>query len=146
MKNISLPRLGLVRLAVVPFGVASSAHSAVRPASHRASPAAGVHLVAFGSRSPAQWHSATLRKLDGALADLARHAYRVRAGHALEDLHSLSPAARFAPARENSEPLVLVDAVTRGDPQQLLAALLGLGLEHPSLYINDVNGWVARGE
>ena len=142
MKNISLRRLGLVRLAVVALVVASSAHSAVRPASHRASPAPGVHLVAFGSRSPAQWHSATLRKLDGALADLARHAYRVRAGHALEDLHSLSPAARFAPARENSEPLVLVDAVTRGDPQQLLAALLSLGLEHPSLYINDVSGWL----
>jgi len=142
MKDISLRRLGLVRLAAVALVVASSAHSAVRPASHRASPAAGVHLVAFGSRSPAQWHSATLRKLDGALADLARHAYRVRAGHALEDLHSLSPAARFAPARENSEPLVLVDAVTRGDPQQLLAALLSLGLEHPSLYINDVSGWL----
>jgi len=142
MKNISLGRLGLVCLAVMALVVASSAHSAVRPASHRASPAAGVHLVAFGSRSPAQWHSATLGKLDGALADLARHAHRVRAGHALEDLHSLSPAARFAPARENSEPLVLVDAVTRGDPQQLLAALLGLGLEHPSLYINDVSGWL----
>src|SRR6202171_3191082 len=140
MKKISLRRLGLVRLAVVALGVASSAHSAVRPASHRASPAAGVHLVAFGSRSPAQWHSATLGKLDGALADLARHAHRVRPGHALEDLHSLSPAARFAPARENSEPLVLVDAVTRGDPQRLLAALLSLGLEHPSLYINDVSG------
>ena len=142
MKKISLRRLGLVRLAVVALGVASSAHSAVRPASHRASPAAGVHLVAFGSRSPAQWHSATLGKLDGALADLARHAHRVRPGHALEDLHSLSPAARFAPARENSEPLVLVDAVTRGDPQRLLAALLSLGLEHPSLYINDVSGWL----
>ena len=142
MKNISLPRLGLVRLGVVALVVASSAHSAVRPASQRATPAPGVHLVAFGSRSPAQWHSATLGKLDGALADLARHAYRVRPGHALEDLHSLSPAARFAPARDNSEPLVLVDVVTRGDPQRLLAALLGLGLEHPSLYINDVSGWL----
>src|SRR6202140_1653690 len=142
MKNVSLRRLGLVRLAVVALVVASSAHSAVRPASQRATPAARVHLVAFGSRSPAQWHSATLGKLDGALADLTRHAYRVRAGHALEDLHSLSPAARFAPARDNSEPLVLVDAVTRGDPQRLLAALLSLGLEHPSLYINDVSGWL----
>src|SRR3984893_4125489 len=142
MKNISLPRLGLVRLGVVALAVASSAHSAVRPASHRATPAPGVHLVAFGSRSPAQWHSATLRKLDGALGDPARPAYRVRAAHALEDLHSLSPAARFAPARDNSEPLVLVDVVTRGGPQRLLAARLGLGLEHPSLYINDVSGWL----
>jgi hypothetical protein len=142
MKSISLRRPRMGRLAVVALVVASSAHSAARPASRRATPAPGVHLVAFGSRSPAQWHSATLGKLDGALADLARHAYRVRAGHALEDLHSLSPAARFAPARDNSEPLVLVDAVTRGDPQRLLAALLSLGLEHPSLYINDVSGWL----
>jgi hypothetical protein len=142
MKSVSLRRLGLVRLAVVALLVASSAHSAVRPASQRATPAPGVHLVAFGSRSPAQWHSATLGKLDGALADLTRHTYRVRAGHALEDLHSLSPAARFAQARDNSEPLVLVDAVTRGDPQRLLAALLSLGLEHPSVYSNDVSGWL----
>src|ERR1700694_1647234 len=111
MKNISSRRLGLVRLTVAALVVASSAHSAVRPASHRASPAPGVHLVAFGSRSPAQWHSATLRKLDGALADLARHASLARPGQALADLHALNPAARFAPARENSEPLVLVDAV-----------------------------------
>src|ERR1700730_3118035 len=142
MKNISLPRLGLVRLGVVALAVASSAHSAVRPASHRATPAPGVHLVAFGSRSPAQWHSATLGKLDGALADLAGQSDRVRPCQALEDLHSLSPDAVFAPARDNSEPLVLVDVVTRGDPQRLLAALLGLGLEHPSLYINDVSGWL----
>ncbi len=42
----------------------------------------------------------------------------------------------------NSTPLVLVDAVTRGDPQQLKAALVGLGLQRASVYANDVGGWL----
>ncbi|TLY76820.1 MAG: hypothetical protein E6K43_01020 [Gammaproteobacteria bacterium] len=145
MKNISRRRLGLGALALAGFVAASSAQSPLRPRAQAQpeSPTPGVaHLIAFGTRSPAQWQSATLAKLDGALADLARHAYRVRPGHALEDLHALSPAARFAHAGETAQPLVLVDAVTRGDPQRLLAALLSLGLEHPSLYINDVSGWL----
>jgi hypothetical protein len=141
MKNISLPRLGLVRLAVVALVVASSAHSAVRPASHRATPAPGVHLVAFGSRSPAQWHSATLGKLDGALADLARHAALARPGQALADLHALNPAARFMQP-VGGVPMVAVDAITRGDPQRLKDALVALGLQHPSVYANDVGGWL----
>ncbi len=140
MKNISLRRLGL-RLAVVAVAVASSAHPAVRPASHRASPAPGVHLVAFGSRSPAQWHSATLGKLDGALADLARHASLARPGQALADLHALNPAARFMQP-VGGVPMVAVDAITRGDPQRLKDALVALGLQHPSMYANDVGGWL----
>ena len=39
-------------------------------------------------------------------------------------------------------PLVLIDAVTRGDPQQLKAALVALGLKHPAVYSNDVGGWL----
>src|ERR1700704_3507175 len=147
MKNFSSSRLGVGVLALAGVVAASSAQSPLRPRAQRESPTPAVaHLIAFGSRSPAQQRSASARKLDGALADLARHAYRVRPGHALEDLHALSPAARFAPARENSEPLVLVDAVTRGDPQQLLAALLSLGLEHPPLHINHISGWLPGGE
>jgi len=37
---------------------------------------------------------------------------------------------------------VLIDAVTRGDPQQLKAALVALGLQHPAVYSNDVGGWL----
>ena len=59
----------------------------------------------------------------------------------LLDLRSLNPAARFAQL-QGGEPLVLIDAVTRGDPQQLKAALLSLGLRHPSVYSNDVSGWL----
>ena len=37
---------------------------------------------------------------------------------------------------------MLIDAVTRGDPQQLKAALVALGLKHPAVYSNDVGGWL----
>jgi len=80
--------------------------------------------------------------MDAALADLVRHAPRARPGHALADLHALNPAARFRPADLDGQALVLVDAVTRGDAQQLKAALEGLGLEHPSVFSNDVSGWL----
>ena len=140
----SSSRLGVGALALAGLVAASSAQPPPRPRSQaqRASPAPGVaHLMAFGSRSPAQSRSATASKLDGALADLVRHANLARPGHVLEDLHSLSPAARFAQAA-GAAPLVLVDAVTRGDPQRLRAALVSLGLEHPSVYLNDVSGWL----
>ena len=35
-----------------------------------------------------------------------------------------------------------VDAITRGDPQQLKAALVRLGLQRPAVYLNDVGGWL----
>jgi hypothetical protein len=100
------------------------------------------HLQVFGSRSTQQRRSANGGKFDGALADLARHAALARPDHAVEDLRSLSPAAKFMQTATNAPPLVLIDAVTRGDPQQLKAALLELGLLHPSLYSNDVSGWL----
>ena len=95
-----------------------------------------------GTRSAAQRDNAAAAKLDSMLADLSRHAARVRPGHELADLHSLSPAARFKRSAATGAPLVLVDAVTRGDPQQLRSALLSLGLEHASVFANDVGGWL----
>ena len=89
----------------------------------------------------AQRHGAAA-KLDSVLADLARHASRVRPDHALGDLHALSPAARFTTSKSTAMPLVAIDAVTRGDAGDLEAALAGLGLEHPSVYSNDVGGWL----
>jgi hypothetical protein len=100
------------------------------------------YLHAFGSRSAQQRHSTAGAKFDGALADLSRHAALARPEHALEDLRSLAPAVRFKLTAAGATPLVLVDAVTRSDPQQLQAALVGLGLEHPSVYSNDVSGWL----
>jgi len=99
-------------------------------------------LMAFGGRSPAQLRSGFGGKLDATLADLASHAASVRPGHELEDLHSLSPAAHFARSSAGTEPLVAVDAVTRGDPKRLEAALIDLGLEHPAVFRNDVGGWL----
>jgi hypothetical protein len=100
------------------------------------------HLVAFTGRDLAQRRSAGTARTDAALADLVRHAPRARPGHLLEDLHALNPAARFRPAELNGQPLVLIEAATRGDPQQLKAVLQGLGLEDPSVFSNDVSGWL----
>ncbi len=99
-------------------------------------------LYAVGTRSAEQSQSATDSKMDSVLADLSRHASRARPDHLLADLHSLSPAARFTKAAATGTPLVLVDAVTRGDPQQLKTALVALGLQRPAVYSNDVGGWL----
>src|SRR5450631_1437757 len=99
-------------------------------------------LHVSGSRSVQQRLSATGSKFDASLAEIARHVNRVRPGHALEDLHALNPAARFTQAADSSAPLVLIDAITKGDPQQLKSALVGLGLQRASQYSNDVGGWL----
>ncbi len=142
MKNFSSSRLGVGVLALAGVVAASSAQSPLRPRAQRQNPTPGVaHLIAFGSRSPAQQRSASARKLDGALADLVRHAYLIRPGQALADLHALNPAARFVQP-VGGVPMVAVDAITRGDPQRLKDALVALGLQHPSVYANDVGGWL----
>jgi hypothetical protein len=64
-----------------------------------------------------------------------------RPDHQLADLHALSPAAKFAQSATGAA-LVSIDAVTRGDPQQLKSALAALGLQHAAVYSNDVGGWL----
>src|ERR1700722_9653360 len=100
------------------------------------------HLLAFGSRSAQQQRSAAGAIFDGALAELTRHAALARPDHAIEDMRSLAPAMRFKQTSPGATPLVLIDAVTRGDPEQLKAALVSLGLQHPAVYSNDVGGWL----
>jgi hypothetical protein len=102
----------------------------------------GAHLVLVGTRSTAQRESKAGAKFDSVLADLSRHAARARSGHLLADLHSLSPAARFAQSSAAGGALVLVDAVTRGDPLSLQSALASLGLQHAARYGNDVGGFL----
>jgi hypothetical protein len=129
--------------AVLTTIAAGAAVSTLRHPQLRPSAASGtVQLHAFGSRSAQQYQSANGGKFDGALADLSRHAALARPGHAVEDLRSLAPAVRFKQTEAGAPPLVLVDVVTRGDPQQLKAALVELGLQHPSVYSNDVSGWL----
>ena len=142
--TLSIPaRLAASALTFLAVLASSSADSAVLAAKRtKARGPGGAQLMAFGGRSAAQRASASAARLDAALADLSRHLDRVRTDHALEDLHSLSPAARFTRSAASPVPLVAVDAVTRGDPQRLKQALVGLGLQHPSVYANDVGGWL----
>jgi len=70
-----------------------------------------------------------------------RRSGRVRAGSKLADLRALNPAARFQ-VTASAGPMVLIDAVTGGDPQRLKAALVSLGLQNASLFSNDVSGWM----
>jgi len=60
----------------------------------------------------------------------------------MADLHSMSPAAKFKLASDGTTALVSVDAVTRGDAQQLKTALEGLGLQKAAVFSNDVGGWL----
>jgi Subtilase family len=130
-------------LAVVTTMAAVAAVSTLRHPHLRPSTAAGsARLHAFGTRSVQQRQSAAGAKFDGALADLSRHASQARSDHAIEDLQSLAPAVRFKQSPGDPAPLVLIDAVTRGDPRALKAALVGLGLQHASVYSNDVGGWL----
>jgi len=139
---MSSNRLGIAVVALVGV-MAASATAPPRPIlRHPAVPAGSAPLLAFGGRSAAQLRSGIGGKLDAALADLSSHAYLARPDHQLEDLHSLSPAARFMQRSRGAEPLVAVDAVTRGDAQRLKEALVGLGLEHPAVFRNDVGGWL----
>jgi hypothetical protein len=99
-------------------------------------------LHVAGSRSAQQRDSANGSKFDASLAEIARHVSSLKPGSELQDLHALNPAARFSRPANSSSPLVLIDAITKGDPQKLKAALVDLGLQRASQYSNDVGGWL----
>jgi subtilase family protein/putative Ig domain-containing protein len=139
---MSSNRLAVAAVALIGLMAASETSPPLPALRHPAVPPGSARLMAFGGRSAAQIASGIGGKLDAALAELTRQAGRARPGHALEDLNSLSPAARFLQHGPAAEPLVAVDAVTRGDPQLLKAALVRLGLEHPAVFRNDVGGWL----
>jgi hypothetical protein len=139
---MSSHRLSAAAVALLGILVASATPSPRLVMRQPAQPAGSAPLLAFGGRSADQLARGIGGKLDATLAGLARSAGRARAGHALEDLHSLSPAAHFRQSEAGAGALVAVDAVTRGDPQQLKEALVSLGLEHPAVFRNDVGGWL----
>jgi hypothetical protein len=143
MRRLTFAHLATGTLAFLAAVAASSADSALPVAKRAAAPASGAaQLMAFGGRSVTGQAGATDLKLDAALADLSRHLSRARSDHALEDLHSLSPAARFMQSAASAAPLVAVDAVTRGDPARLREALVGLGMQRVAVFSNDVGGWL----
>lgn len=129
-------------LGILTAITAVSAVGPSQPMLHRPNVRGTAQLHIAGSRSMQQRHSATGSKFDASLAEISRHAGGVRPGHAVEDLHALNPAARFVQPANSSTPLVLIDAVTTGDPQKLKSALVGLGLQRASQYSNDVGGWL----
>jgi hypothetical protein len=123
---------------------ALSAASAVGPSPvrlHHAVPGRST-LHISGSRSAQQQRDPASQKFDGALAEISRHVTALRAGHEMEDLHALNPAAKFVQTASSSAPLVSIDAITTGDPQKLKAALVGLGLQRAAQFANDVGGWL----
>src|SRR5258708_3937897 len=141
------PRMSSRNFAIATISVLAgvSAVSAVGPSQpmHLRPNAPGTSILyVAGSRSAQQRDSAAASKFDGSLAEISRPANSIRPGHALEDLHALNPAARFSQPANSSIPLVLIDAITKGDPQKLKAALVGLGLQRASQYSNDVGGWL----
>jgi hypothetical protein len=135
--------LALAALVVLSTaGVSSAVAPAQRIGLHATVSSGDARLYAVGTRSVQQRSSPQALKMDSVLADLSRHLNRVRPASQLADLHALSPAAKFVQRSPKATPLIAIDAVTRGDAQSLKAALEGLGLEHASVYANDVGGWL----
>jgi hypothetical protein len=137
--------LRIFAIMTVSVLAALSAVSAVGPSQplHLRPNAPGISVLhVAGSRSAQQSNSASGSKFDASLAEIARHVGSLKPGSALQDLHILNPAARFSRPANSSSPLVLIDAITRGDPQNLKTALVGLGLQRASRYSNDVGGWL----
>lgn len=128
-------------LLLSPFTQAPVSAFASPPASQSAT-IATPHLHVAGGRDPRQRIGPGDARLDSALWEISANLGRVNPRSAVADLHSMSPAARFMQRPSDSGPLVLIDAVTRGDPQRLKSALLALGLQKPSVYLNDVSGWL----
>jgi hypothetical protein len=129
-------------LGILTAITAVSAVGPSQPMLHRPNLPGTARLHVAGSRSLQQRQSAAGSKFDASLAEIARHVSSVRPGHAVEDLHALNPAAKFTQPANSSTPLVLIDAITTGDPQKLKSALVELGLQRPSQYSNDVGGWL----
>jgi hypothetical protein len=136
-------RSGIAVLALLGAGFTSQANAPVRPPALRAAVLPGTaQLHAYGGRGSGFAPADAGGKLDAALADIARHAAGVRPDHALEDLRALNPAVRFSRAAASGAPMVAIDAVTRGNPDELRRALENLGLERSAVYANDVGGWL----
>ena len=140
---MALRFLALAALVILSTaGVSSAVAPTQRNRLHATSSPGDARLYAVGTRSVQQRSSAEALKMDSVLADLSRHLTRVRPDYQLADLHALSPAAKFVQRAPKATPLVAIDAVTRGDPQNLKAALESLGLEHSAVHGNDVGGWL----
>src|SRR5882724_13371172 len=136
-------KLALALTLLTPYLADAAVTSPQPAATERGAVSAAPSLRVFGDGRTARQQLGTRgAKLDPALAELTTHLSMVSAHDALSDLHSMSPAAKFMQRASDATPLVLVDAITRGDPQQLKNALVALGLQNPTVFSNDVGGWL----
>src|ERR1700759_2172949 len=86
---------------------ALSAVSAVGPTPvrlHFSTPGTATLHVA-GNRSLQQQRDPAASKFDASLAEISRHVSTLRAGHEIEDLHAINPAAKFVQTTSSSVPL-----------------------------------------
>jgi hypothetical protein len=95
-----------------------------------------------GGRTAQQRLSPNGQKLDAALAELTQHVSTASSPPSAAELHLLNPAAKFIQRATDPTPLVSIDAITHGDPQQLKQKLEQLGLQKAAVYSNDVGGWL----
>jgi hypothetical protein len=135
-------RLGLGSAAAfcVVAAVAATSLRQIDPRHGAVSPVGTAPLHAYGGRT-LQQRAAAPGRMDAALAGIAASATTAPAP-AIADLRAMNPAARFRPGSAGAAAEVAIDAATRGDPQQLEAALVALGLEHPAVFANAVGGWL----
>jgi subtilase family protein/putative Ig domain-containing protein len=139
---MSLHRICATAIALLSVTIAAATPGLRAESRHPAAVPGTAGLMAFGGRSAAQLASGIGGKLDAALAEIARHSGSARPGSVVADLRAMNPAAKFMQHGAGAAALVAVDAVTRGDPQQLKKALESLGLEHAAVFRNDVGGWL----
>jgi Subtilase family len=132
-RSLSYLAVGLVALAVSVAAPKTSVSNGAQ---------AAPQVRVFGGRTLAQRSDVLGLKFDATLADLSAHLGQIRAGQELMDLHAMNPGIQVAQIPGSAQPLVLVDAVTRGDPQGLKASLENLGMIHAVVYSNDVGGWL----
>jgi hypothetical protein len=146
MKSNHLPigtpgyTVALALTLLAPYAAHPAALVPQSTAAHGSS-ASALHVFGDG-RSARQRLGTRGAKLDSTLAELTTYLNTASTQNTVADLHSLSPAAKFMQRSADATPLVLVDAVTRGDPQQLKNALVALGLQNASVYSNDISGWL----
>jgi hypothetical protein len=100
------------------------------------------HLTVFGVPHAAATGHVLASKLDGALAEIAQRYPTISADRPLSSLHSINPAARFRLSIPLAVPEVALDAITTGNPRDLVSALRGLGLRDVAVFSNDVGGWL----
>lgn len=103
------------------------------------------HLAVFGISQATTSSSVPVApgRLDNTLTAVAQAYPSISTSdHPIAGLHSVNPAAHFRISTPTTTPEVLVDVITKGDPQNLKAELTSLGMRDIAVFSNDVGGWL----